>query len=684
MVFQPALTFRFQTGEDKEDRKLATNAIKEQMLTDGFVLRLMEVLVTRYFVLRPSDLREWEAEPDEWERREEEIADAWEFSLRTCSEKLFLDLVINFKELLVPRLLQVFQEYSRVDNTDVLLKDSLYAAIGIAAACLDDVLDFNTFLRSTLIPEVQLVKPGYNLLRRRTAVILAQWVPILPEGIDRFAVYQIFAFLLQQGDPLNDSVVRVTAGRQLRMVLEPFEFKYEDFAPYATPILSNIMLLTSETELSETKMALLETVRVAVTKLEGQIEPYAAGIMNMLPPLWAQSGEEHLMKQAIITMITAIVNSLREKSLTYHVAVLTIISDSIQPESEAAVYLLEEALELWNAILVQTPSHNPTDELLALMTSVLPLLDMGSELLQQLFDIIESYIALSPSTVLAPTFLTPLVMSLKSLLPMLASSRARDASHGPHVLEHLAAAIALPENFNNVVREQMTASLFTVLVRTGYLAEVLRIIKEAYEYHKDPRPNRRPPDVIGPGETSLFTLLSRLALLFPSMFIDAINSCSDDSAAFNWLVIEWIGHFDAIGDVLRKKLQVLGITALLTASSPPPLILLEQLQSLITIWTDLATELGQEAAEESQGDYLWWYDQPSNTPDWENATPEDRRKRVMSNNDPIYTTNIRQVIGERLRFVVQSWPGGQQAFEQEWLSRIDPTVMQSFLELKLL
>lgn len=99
MVFQPALTFRFQTGEDKEDKKIATRTVKEETLTDEFVLRLMELLVTQFFVLRPSDLREWEAEPDEWERREEEIADAWEFSIRSCSEKLFLDLVINFKEV---------------------------------------------------------------------------------------------------------------------------------------------------------------------------------------------------------------------------------------------------------------------------------------------------------------------------------------------------------------------------------------------------------------------------------------------------------------------------------------------------------------------------------------------------------------------------------------------------------
>ena len=71
-------------------------------------------------------------------------------------------------------------------SDDIL--DSLYSAIGIAAACLDDVLDFNTFLRTTLVPEVQMTAPNYNLLRRRTAILLGQWVPIEPETIDRVAV----------------------------------------------------------------------------------------------------------------------------------------------------------------------------------------------------------------------------------------------------------------------------------------------------------------------------------------------------------------------------------------------------------------------------------------------------------------------------------------------------------------
>ncbi|KIV82639.1 hypothetical protein PV11_04736 [Exophiala sideris] len=683
MVFNPVHTFRYQTPQDKDDRKNAVDFVKNSVLQDAFVMQLMEILVTQYFVLRPSDLREWEQEPDEWERREEEIADAWEFSIRSCSEKLFLDLVINFKELLVPRLLDVFHQYAVTTNTNVLLKDSLYSAVGIAAACLEDVLDFNTFLRTTLVPEVQILQPNYNLLRRRTAILLGQWVPIKPEAIDRVAVYQIFTHLLASGEELNDHVVRVTAGRQLRLVLEPFEFNFADFQPYATHLLKSLMSLIAETELSETKMALLETVRVAVTKLEGHIEPYAPDIMSMLQPLWIDSGEEHLMKQAILTMVTAIVTSLGQKSLSYHAAILPIIRDSVQPNSEVIVYLLEEALDLWTAILQQTPSDQASPELLALSHSLLPLLDIGSELLRQIFEIIESYIMLSPATILAPEFLTALLRSMKGLLSMLSSSRTRDASLAPHVLENLVAIVAVGGHLNP---QQGLTHLLESMVNTGYLASLLALLKEAYDYHQDPRINRRPPDLIGPGETTLFTLLARIALLSPDQFIQAVTATNvnpSTSSPMLWLTTEWLQSIDGIGDVLRKKLQVLALTSLLTASTPPcPQIMLEDLQSLLTIWTDVVLELSQDAADESKGDYLW-HNTPGNVPDWPDATPEEGRKRAVGNADPIYTVNMREFIATTLRSTMGR-TGGPAAFEHEWLTRIDSVVLKAFVDLKLL
>ncbi|KAI1609016.1 armadillo-type protein [Exophiala viscosa] len=684
MVFNPVHTFRYQTPQDKEDRKNAVEFVKDSVLQDAFVMQLMEILVTQYFVLRPSDLREWEQEPDEWERREEEIADAWEFSIRSCSEKLFLDLVINFKELLVPRLLDVFHQYAVTSNTNVLLKDSLYSAVGIAAACLEDVLDFNTFLRTTLVPEVQMLQPNYNLLRRRTAILLGQWVPIKPEAIDRVAVYQIFTHLLASGEELNDHVVRVTAGRQLRLVLEPFEFNFAEFQPYASHLLKSLMSLISETELSETKMALLETVRVAVTKLEGHIEPYAPDIMSMLQPLWIDSGEEHLMKQAILTMVTAIVTSLGQKSLSYHVAILPIIRDSVQPDSEAIVYLLEEALDLWTAIIQQTPSDQASPELLTLSHSLLPLLDIGSELLRQIFEIVESYIMLSPTTILEPKFLTPLLGSMKELLSMLSSSRTRDASLAPHVLENLVATIAVGGHLDP---QQGFTHLLGSMVNTGYLASLLALLKQAYDYHQDPRVNRRPPDLIGPGETTLFTLLARIALLSPDQFVQAVIATNVNSAPtpspMHWLVTEWLQSIDGIGDVLRKKLQVLALTSLLTTTtSPCPDLMLDNLQSLLTTWTDVVLELGQDASDESKGDYLW-HNTPGNMPEWPDATPEDGRKRVVSNGDPIYTVNIREFIASTLRLTMES-AGGPAAFEHEWLTRVDSVVLKAFVDLKLL
>lgn len=113
MAFNPVHTFKYQTPEDKEERKQAVERIKTELFTDKFVLDTMELLVTQFFRFRNADFEEWEAEPEQWEKREETSSEAWEFSIRACSEKLLLDLVIHFKSLLVGRLLDVFHSFAR-------------------------------------------------------------------------------------------------------------------------------------------------------------------------------------------------------------------------------------------------------------------------------------------------------------------------------------------------------------------------------------------------------------------------------------------------------------------------------------------------------------------------------------------------------------------------------------------
>ena len=159
-----------------------------------------------------------------------------------------------------------------MQNTDVLLKDSIYAAIGLAAPVLErnPDFDFGRFLDNTLVQEVQIAQPGYNILRRRAAIVLGQWLPV-KEGLNRPLVYQIFQHLLSKENRLNDQVVRVTAGRQLKNVIDPFEFTAEAFMPFVSSILGSLMALIEEVDLPDTKLALLNTISVIVTKMEQHV-----------------------------------------------------------------------------------------------------------------------------------------------------------------------------------------------------------------------------------------------------------------------------------------------------------------------------------------------------------------------------------------------------------------------------
>jgi hypothetical protein len=284
------------------------------------------------------------------------------------------------------------------------------------------------------------------------------------------------------------------------------------------------------------------------------------------------------------------------------------------------------------------------------------------------------------------------------------------------------------------------------MVNTGYLNTLLLILREAYTYHTNARPNLKPPDVIGPGETSLFTLLARIALLSPALFEQAVSASlpAPHPEPLSWLISEWLTHFDAIGDVLRKKLQALALTNLLS-HPPTQAILYTNLQSLMSMWTDIITELNDatdyidqpyEPQEQDhnplnnhpnpnhsepqnlttatnpnqpllQGDYLYT-NNPSQTPDWPDMTPEDTRKRALSTVDPIYTVHIRVFVAERFAACVKVWSTNPNPTTRpsqftsnnrdigiedngdsgngsgpEWLAHVDPAVLRAFADLKL-
>ena len=55
--------------------------------------------------------------------------------------------------------------------------------------------------------------------------------------------------------------------------------------------------------------------------------------MSLLPPLWEQSGDENLMKQAILTILTRLINSMKDDSQRYHSMILPLINRAVEPGS---------------------------------------------------------------------------------------------------------------------------------------------------------------------------------------------------------------------------------------------------------------------------------------------------------------------------------------------------------------
>ncbi|EED16670.1 importin 11, putative [Talaromyces stipitatus ATCC 10500] len=692
MAFNPVHSFKYQQAQDKEERKDSVELIKSQLFTQDFVIMIMELIVSKFLRLRKVDFQEWEEEPEEWERKEDTMSEAWEFSVRPCSEKLFLDLIIHFKPLLVPQLLNVFYNFANPQNQDILMKDSLYSAIGLAAASLEQQLDFNAFIESALVPEVQINEQGYKVLRRRAAIVIGQWMPIQPEKMNRQYVYQIFQHLFNKADPVNDLPVRITAGRQLKNVLDPYEFSPQEFLPYATPILQNLLTLIQEVELSETKMALLETVRTAVVKMEDHILPFSDQIMSLLPPLWEQSGEEHLMKQAILTLLSSLMNALKSDSVKYHKDMLPLIQNSIEPDSETIVYLLDEALELWAAILTQTPAPASSD-IISLFPRLLPIFEAATDSAPLALQIAESYILLCPREVLHDEIRVPFLASLETLLSAVQRQRLGVIPHLAEMLiratEHIDGG---SENSYNVIAKS--------LLDSSFLHAILDGLHSAYEASQSTGPNRKTSHIYANLETDYFSVLARLALANPRVFLSAISAAisTSEEQVLSWLLTEWFFHYDNIALVTQKKLHVLALTQLLAMNAtqaPPPTYLLNHLQSYLTVWTDVVTELAEGSDELSAlnnrdphaaRDYLIYWNPNSNTTDVtnnKNEPPENARRRQWENSDPVHSFNIRQFIQERLQAVMHAC-GGVQRFHEEWLVNVDRDVVNAFGSLGIL
>jgi hypothetical protein len=260
---------------------------------------------------------------------------------------------------------------------------------------------------------------------------------------------------------------------------------------------------------------------------------------------------------------------------------------------EVQVYLLEDALELWAAIIIQTPEP-PSTELLSLVPLLFPIFELGTENLRKALEITESYILLAPRQMLED----PVRKNFFAAFTVLLGNLKQD-SNG--VVTHLVEIFTrAAETIGGEAAVEMVAS---GLVETGFMRRLLEGLRESWEAHQTTGPDRRHTNIEGVVETDYWSVLARIALASPSVFVTTMRAVAAIRAEgveslLQWALTEWFSHFGNMGEPHKKKLMCLALTNLLETGQA---WILDRLQDLITVWTDVITEL-QEGAEDVGGE----------------------------------------------------------------------------------
>lgn len=471
-------------------------------------------------------------------------------------------------------------------NDQPLMKDAVYSAVGIAAPILEKKFDFNHFLSTTIISDLNQQDPMFSIIRRRIAITLARWVVVDIAEEKKSLVYEIFNMLLDENLPLNTQSVRIMAGKRLQDVVDEIYFSQKLFAPYTSSIMSRLLKLIQSVNLPETKLALLSTVSTIISQMHKEVSPFAEQIVQILETLWAETSE-NLMKTVIVTILKKLVRSMKIASPAFQNIILPIIKATVEPGSELQIYLLDEALDLWHAIIehVEAPA---SEDLLSLVSNLIFLYET-EDALERALRITRSYIYLAPSAMLSDNLRTHILNASQPLLSARKSSIIDLVTMNLELLIRSAEAIG---------REQALHHITSDLISTKCLPHILDSIHTNWESHQSTGPNKLQPPDDWKNESQYLCILSRIILPSTSTGLSACAAFAESKGItletfMQRLLDEIFGHMDAMSSPGEQKLVALATTKLLETGQS---WILGRLQELMGMWTTLVADFRDENA----------------------------------------------------------------------------------------
>ncbi|KAI8086750.1 armadillo-type protein [Halteromyces radiatus] len=618
------------TEEEKALALEARNIIRQRFVTDSFVNMCAETLITKYMLLTPSDLEQWEEDPEAWANSVD--AENWEFELRPCAEATFINLLAQHRDQLTPILLNLLEQSNVQDFAGLLFLDAIYDAVGLGVHSLYGRLDFESFVANRLVSEITNKEASFKILRRRIAWVLGRWVTESISADCRTTIYEI---LLQLMVKEEDLVVRLSAAHSLKMAIDDWDFDISILLPYLGSAMEMMMTLVNEVEESDTVMKLIADLNTIIDRAGAHVTPYAPKIIDLLTPFWTRAQNEPLFQSALVVTFTKAAAVLVEQSNQLYPLLLPMVTYCVNRNNEAHVYLLEDALDLWWTLLQGATTSTP--ELMDLLPTAVELLDYDTENVKKVLWIIESYILLDPQGSAQKCAL--------SLFTHLASyvvhSKAEVASNISHTID--------------LVFRSLPITVYgDALFQSGLLNNILDVFLQGQLYAY--------------ACMSYMGLFARLALQDATMVIQFIqtagqpfNPSSPD--ILGDIIDKWMDKFDNIGHPRQRKLTCLAFTSLLKTNHPS---LIQRLPGILSIWSDVGAEV-----KESDGESVL-YSEADLEDDINQLeqSPEKERKSELLYKDPVYTTDLLILIQQTLAEL-----GGR------LVEKVDPLVLEHIHQL---
>ncbi|XP_012055952.1 PREDICTED: importin-11 [Atta cephalotes] len=604
--------------ETKDPLVLRACQLRQEFFTPEILTEICSRLVTHYFLLTPADLEMWDTQPENFAI--DDGGESWKYSLRPCTESLFLAIFHHYRDILASVLVDLMRQHHQpVDPNNlhaILVKDAVYRAVGLAAFDLYDEVNFDQWFSTTLKEELKVRNNNYRIIRRRVCWLIGQWTNIKLSEELRPELYKL---MIETLNPEEDLGVRLAASNALKQAIDDFQFDPEKFSPFLEPIFSLLFSLLKEVNECDTKMHVLSVLSFIIERVGNGIKPHVGALSSYLPELWQQSEIYNMLRCAIVSTLIHLEKALGSESVNLEPLVVGVVALSVDVNQEGHVYLLEDGLELWIALLENTPS--PTPPIMDLFRNMPALLDQSSENLRLCLYIIQMYVLLSPQDFFTQRS-TVIIESLKTLLSDLRSEG-----------------------------RVMVLKLFEICLRTSpqqgaeLIKPVLLKIFESVYYG----------DEYSSVMTMQLSVVARVLLGSRDIFVQIISDLARsigtetrEDIVLGKLIHSWVNAMPLVTQIERRKLLALALCSLLGANSPPtvleyfPQIILNIVETLndVTKFDDMGYPV----------DSLMITDQPSPSQyeDVDYDTEHAQRQKRLLFNDPVHSISLKDTLQSQL------------------------------------